>query len=366
MVIKSLAIQNYKNITQASLELSERINSFTGRNGMGKTNVLDAIYYLSVCRSFNGCPDSLVVTYDRPFMLLRGDYLRRGEPEQITCGLQRGKGKTVRRNGKAYRRISEHIGLLPVVMVSPDDQRLISGGTDERRRFIDLIIAQSDADYLNALIRYNRSLESRNALLRSEVTDHLLYESVEASLAAAASVIYAKRCRWLDDFAPIFSRYYADISGGAEPVTLRLLSHLHEAPMAELLDHYRNRDLMLGHTSVGCHRDDLELDLNGHSMRKVGSQGQCKTFTAALRLAQFAFLKRQADITPILLLDDIFDKLDASRVANIINVVAGEEFGQIIITDTDRTYIDELIARTAAVSDHRSFVVEGGDITPAL
>ena len=366
MIIKSLAIQNYKNIAQASLELSPRINCFTGRNGMGKTNVLDAIYYLSVCRSFNNCPDSLVVTYDQPFMMLRGDYERRGEQEQISCGIQRGKGKTVRRNGKAYRRISEHIGLLPVVMVSPDDQRLISGGTDERRRFIDLIIAQSDADYLNDLIRYNRSLESRNALLRAEVTDHLLYESVEASLAAAATAIFKKRCRWLTDFAPIFSRYYAEISGGAEPVELRLISHLHEAPMAELLDHYRSRDIAMGHTTVGIHRDDLELDLLGHSMRKVGSQGQCKTFTAALRLAQFAFLKRQADITPILLLDDIFDKLDAQRVANIINVVAGTEFGQIFITDTDRTYIDELIARTTGAGDHSSFTVEGGHIEAAL
>ena len=330
---------------------------------MGKTNILDAIYYLSFSKSYVNQGDSTVIRHGEEFMLLKGCYLRRGEPEEIALSLQRGKRKTLKRNGKEYKKLSLHIGLLPVVMVSPMDWELIRGAGEERRRLMDVIISQSNPEYLAALIKYGKAVENRNAMIRQGYRDPLLYETVEEQISVSAEYIHKCRSEWVKDFSPIFMDYYRCISGSAESVRLSYKSHLNEMDMRDLLSVCRERDMVIGYTTRGVHRDDIELLLGEHSMRKTGSQGQCKTYTVALRLAQYDFLKRESGVTPILLLDDIFDKLDASRVENIITMVSnGQGFGQIFITDTNRTHLDEIISRVGG--DYSIFVVNKGCITP--
>ncbi len=361
MILKKLSILNYKNIAEANLEFSDKLNCFTGRNGMGKTNLLDAIYYLSFTKSFVHLSEQFAVRNGADYMMLKGEYLRRDEAEEISCGYRPGKRKVIKRNGKEYKRISMHIGLLPAVMVSPLDWELIRGGSEERRRLIDQIISQSSPQYLEALIRYNKYLEQRNSMLKKGFRDNLLFESIEIPLSETAQFIHNKRKVWLEEFTPIFNEYYNKISGGEEHVQLQLVSQLSQCTMQQLLDANREKDAILGYTNAGVHRDDIELLLNGISMRKVGSQGQCKTYTIALRLAQYELTKRNCnDIKPLLLLDDIFDKLDGARVANIISVVSMDKFGQIFITDTDRTYIDQTIRKVGS-KNFKLFSVDNGN-----
>lgn len=362
MVLNSISILNYKNITDAQLVFSPKVNCLIGNNGMGKTNILDAIFYLSFCKSYVNQSDSSVINHDADYMMLQGHYTRRDNEEDITLSLQRGKRKVIRRNGKEYERLSQHIGLLPLVMISPMDWDLIRGAGDERRRLMNQIISQGNKEYLDALIRYNKAVEQRNAMIRQELRDKLLYETLEAQMCEAAVLIHAERERWIKDFTPIFLRYYKTIAGEGESVQLSYLSHLNDDNLQHILDDNRERDFLLGYTSHGVHRDDIELQLNGHSMRKTGSQGQCKTYTIALRLAQFEFLKNNTTTTPILLLDDIFDKLDASRVESIINIVSDERFGQIFITDTNRTHLDEIIKNLSG--DYCMFSVVDGACSP--
>lgn len=363
MTLEQLSILNYKNIADAQLRFSPKVNCLIGNNGMGKTNVLDAIYYLSYCRSYtSGNDHSAAITHEAPLMMLQGHYTRRGNTEDIALSLQRGKRKMMKRNGKEYKRLSQHIGLLPLVMISPLDWDLIRGGGDERRRLMDQIISQGNKQYLDALIRYNKALEQRNSMIRHDYRDTLLYESVEQVMETTAAYIHEQRKQWIEEFAPIFMRYYNAIAGDQEQVRLGYKSHLSEMTMRQLLNANRDRDMLLGYTSRGVHRDDIELWLGSHSMRKTGSQGQCKTYTIALRLAQFEFLKKYTSTTPILLLDDIFDKLDEARVVSIINVVSNsQDFGQIFITDTNRTHLDEIIAMMSG--DYVMMAVENGDIT---
>lgn len=325
---------------------------------MGKTNILDAIHYLSICKSYSNQVDSMVVNHDATFMMLRGNYVRRGEDEEISISYQQGKRKIVKRNGKEYQRLSEHIGLLPLVMVSPMDWDLIRGAGDERRRFMNQIISQGNSEYLAALIRYNKAIESRNKMIKQGFRDAILFETIEQQIASAAQFIHAAREQWVQRLSPIFMRYYGEISNSAETVELTYKSHLNDTDMMTLLARTRQADFALGYTSQGIHRDDIDLLLNGHSMRKTGSQGQCKTFTIALRFAQYDFLKEISGVKPLLLLDDIFDKLDATRVASIIKVVSHDRFGQIFITDTNRTHLDEMIA--ALGNRYKIFFVENG------
>ena len=364
MTLKHITILNYKNIAEARLSFSPGINCLIGNNGQGKTNVLDAIYCLSYCRSFTGSNDASVIKHDEPFMMLQGAYDRRGQDEEITLSQQRGRRKVMRRNGKDYKRLSQHVGLLPLVMVSPMDWDLIRGSGEERRRLMDQIISQTNAEYLDALIRYTKALEQRNALIRNEVDDPLLYETVEHTLQVAGQVIHAAREQWLAEFAPIFMSYYQAVAGENETVRLTYKTHLADGKtMQDVLRENRRRDFAVGYTSRGVHRDDIELWLGDYSMRKTGSQGQCKTYSIALRLAQFDFLKRNTAITPILLLDDIFDKLDARRVERIVGVVSqADTFGQIFITDTNRTHLDHIMSRAAA-GGYALFAVEQGRCT---
>lgn len=359
MKLKSISLVNYKNLEEVNLTLSDKINCFTGKNGMGKTNMLDAIYYLSFGKSFSNQPDSFTVKHGTDYMMLHGGYIRKGENVDVSIGVQPGKRKIVKRNGKEYQRLSEHVGLLPVVMVSPLDLDLIRGGSDERRRFIDQIISQSNKNYLQALLSYNRALENRNHLLKNRVSDTLIYESVEFTLCETAKIIYNQRLNWIEQFSAIFHEYYNLISGNAERVVLKYESQLHDYSMQTILNENRTKDLALGFTSGGIHRDNLDLSVDGFSMRKIGSQGQCKTYTIALRLSQYEFLRQYSGVQPILLLDDIFDRLDGSRVENIINLTASQRFGQIFITDTDRTYVNQMIRRCGS-PDYQMFSVDNG------
>ena len=296
MTLRDISILNFKNIAEASLDFSDNVNCFIGDNGMGKTNLLDAIYYLSFCKSYTGQGDSSLLRHGADMMMVQGRYLRREQEESVSIGYKPGRRKVVKRGGKEYDKLSRHIGLLPLVMVSPADWELIRGTGEERRRFVDQIIAQGDGEYMAHLIRYARGVENRNVMLRRGLRDPLLFETIEQQLCVSATYIHRARIAWIEEFSPIFLEYYRQISASAETVSLSYRSHLNDGvAMQEVLDRNRGRDAVLGYTSVGVHRDDVELMLDGHPMRKIGSQGQCKTYTVAMRLAQYDFMKRTND-----------------------------------------------------------------------
>lgn len=363
MELRHLAITNFKNIADARLDLSPKINCFLGNNGMGKSNLLDAVYYLSFCKSFSGLTDAALVKRGEDFMTLRGEYLRKGTPEELSMGLMPGKRKSFKRTGKEYDRLSAHIGAFPLVIIAPADQELISGTGEERRRFMDMVISQSDPVYLDHLIRYNRALQQRNKLLRDHISDPSLYLALELGMERSAAYITRCRLAWVEQLTERFKTHYSRIAADGETPSLALKSHLAERPDAliELFDQNRRRDDAVGHTSVGPHRDDIELMLNNMPVRRTASQGQCKTYTIALRLAQYDFLRDASHMRPLLLLDDIFDKLDADRVERLVNMVSEEMFGQIFITDTNRDHLDHIMARSA--NHHRTWEVANGQFT---
>ncbi len=360
MILRSLDITNFKNIERARLEFSPKVNALLGDNGMGKSNLLDAVHLLSFTKSFTGAQDQMLIRSGEDFAIVRGTYSRMDAEEDILAGLQRGRRKSFKRGGKEYGRISAHIGLLPLVMVSPADMELINGSGEERRRFMDMVISQTDPRYLNAAMRYARILEQRNRLLRDGAADHALFEAIDFQLDAAAAYISARRHEWTAELRDIFSLYYKAISGSDEEPGLTLVSHTGPGcpALADLLRERFSRDSAVRHTTAGPHRDDLEMTLDGMPVRRTASQGQCKTFTIALRLAQYGFLRRACGMSPLLLLDDIFDKLDAGRVGRIISTVGADTFGQIFITDTNRRHLDEIVAFMGA--DHRLWSVEHG------
>lgn len=347
MILESLSLNNFKNIAECSLDFSPKINCFLGNNGVGKSNLLDAIHYLSFCKSFAGLPDPMLIRRGEDFAIVRGRYLRNGCEEEVTAGLAAGRRKSFRRSGKEYRRLSEHIGLFPLVMVAPADSELINGSGEIRRRFTDMIISQADAPYLEALIRYNRLLTQRNAMLRDGVTDAGLYSAVEVQMDMAAGRICRSRRDFIGRLSPIFAGYYSTIADSRETPELIYRTHLSDGQsLCELFDANRDRDRIMRHTTAGPHRDDIELRLDGMSARQTASQGQSKTYTIALRLAQYEFLKSACGMSPLLLLDDIFDKLDAARVERIMKIAASDTVGQIFVTDTNRQHLDEIVALT--------------------
>lgn len=362
MILKKLSILNYKNILQSEVAFSPKMNCFFGNNGMGKTNLLDVIHYLSFCKSHINTPDSQIINNDQDMCVIQGEYDYEGRGEEIFCAIRRRQRKQFKRNKKEYDKLSEHIGLLPLVMVSPADSDLIRGGSDERRRFLDLIISQQDKQYLHALIQYNKALLQRNMLLKNQSTDASLYEVLEMQMAMYGRMVFEKRQLLVESFIPIFNEYYQTICRSSEQIGLRYISQLTDNELSDLLAANRERDRILGYTSNGVHKDEMEMTLNDQLIRRVGSQGQNKTYLIALKLAQFAFLARKGQTVPILLLDDIFDKLDAARVAEIIKLVSGDSFGQIFITDTNRKYLDEILL--AMNHDYALFRVEQGEVQP--
>ncbi len=365
MILRQITILNYKNIAQAELTLSPKMNCLIGQNGEGKTNLLDAVHFLALCRSSTTSLDSACIRHEAETAMLQGFFVHEdGQTEEIALGLARGRKKQLKRNKKTYKRLAEHIGLIPLVMVSPTDQLLISGGSEERRKFMDVVIAQTDRRYLDALVCYNKALTQRNALLKQEepAPDADLLSLWEEEMARYGQTIFEARSRYVEEFVPVFQQIYSIVSQGREIVDLKYSSHAQRGNLLEVIQRDRAKDLIMGYSLHGVHRDELEMTLGGYPLRREGSQGQNKTFLIALKLAQFDFLRRAgSQTTPLLLLDDLFDKLDADRVEQIVHLVSGDRFGQIFITDTNREHLDQILSRMGG--DYRLFHVKGGEVT---
>lgn len=363
MILENISIINYKNIKGVNLDLSPKINCLIGHNGVGKTNFLDAIYYLSFCRSANNPIDSQIIMHDENFFMLEGNYrTEQGDIENIYCGMKRGTKKHFKRNKKEYKRLSQHIGLVPLIYVSPSDSSLIEGGSEERRRLMDVVISQYDHSYIELLSNYNKALQQRNALLKmEEEPDSSLLDIWEQEMARNGELLFQKRLAFVDELVPVFQQIYQQISGQREIVSLRYISHCQRGPLLDVIQRDRFKDRAVGYSLHGVHRDDLEMLIGDFLMKREGSQGQNKTFVLALKLAQFDFLRRTSSTTtPLLLLDDIFDKLDAQRVESIVQLVSGDNFGQIFITDTNRDHLDKILSKSDG--EYKIFTVEGGDI----
>lgn len=363
MILKQISILNYKNLEQVDLAFSPNMNCFIGQNGMGKTNLLDAVYYLSFCKSATNPIDSQNMMHNQDFFVIQGFYQTElGDVEEVYCGMKRRQKKTFKRNKKEYSRLSDHIGFIPLVMVSPSDAELISGGSEERRRFMDVVISQYDKEYLEALIRYNKALQQRNTLLKAEQEpDEELLSVWEEMMAATGEVVYRKRCEFINEFIPTFQTFYSHISQNQEQVNLTYQSHASQGNLLQLIQEHRVKDRIMGYSLKGVHKDDLVMQIGEYPIKREGSQGQNKTYLIALKLAQFDFLRRTgSNTTPLLLLDDIFDKLDASRVEQIVKLVAGDKFGQIFITDTNREHLDKIMQKIEG--DYKVFSVENGRI----
>jgi DNA replication and repair protein RecF len=368
MHIEHLSIVNYKNIAQAEIDLSPKMNCFVGNNGMGKTNLIDAVYFLSFSKSHTNSVDSQNIKHESEFFVLEGRYAdedANNSSTEIYCGVKRHAHKVLKRNKKEYEKIADHIGQIPLVLVSPSDYTLISGGSDERRKFIDGVISQYDHRYLQSLLAYNRALQQRNSLIRNEVDDPLQYEVWEEQMAGQSGYIYQKRQEFIADFSPLFEHFYNYIAQQNEQVNIGYTSHLQQQPdLKLLLAQTRNRDRLIGYTTKGTHRDELTMMLDGYPLRHTGSQGQTKTYLIALKLAQFDFLSKIEKTLPILLFDDIFDKLDADRVQQIVKLMKEDNrFGQILITDTDREHITDIIKDTG--SEYKIFAVANGNVEQA-
>jgi DNA replication and repair protein RecF len=363
MHLSSLSVINFKNYDQADLELSQKMNCFVGENGVGKTNLLDAIHYLALCKSNLNPVDSQNIRYDTDFSVIQGIFDRKGKEETIYCSIRKNKKKQFKRNKKDYKRLAEHIGLIPLVMISPADYILIQGGSEERRRLMNSVIGQYDRNYLENVISYNRILAQRNKLLKeqngvagfSEVLDVL-----DTQLLQYGIPVFESRKEFIERLMPVFQQFYQHVSGMKETVTLNYSSQLLKSDFQKLLAESRTKDIIVQYTTTGIHKDDISMELDQHSLKKIGSQGQQKTYLVALKLAEFEFMRETMDNTPILLLDDVFDKLDAFRVKQIIKLVADNTFGQIFITDTNETRMMDILKEIPA--EHSVFHIGDGVI----
>ena len=350
MHLRHLNCVNYRNIAECSLELSPKFNCFLGDNGMGKTNLLDAIHFLSLTKSHLASTDALLVRHGEPFMMMEGLYESEGHDERIEVTIKPKVKKQIKRNGKLYTRMADHIGLIPIVLISPIDQQIIADGSDERRRFMDIVISQCDVRYLSALSRYNSLLKNRNELLRriseGAAVEEELLDILDSQMSVEAAYIYAKRADFIAKFVPFFDSAYSEICSSREAVHLQYVSQLERGELEPLLSECRLRDKAIGYTTRGVHKDDLLLAIDGYPLKNTGSQGQTKSVVVAMKLAQYQLLGQMRRVKPILLLDDVFDRLDSTRVGNIIRMVSRDDFGQIFITDTSRNHIDTLLHQT--------------------
>jgi DNA replication and repair protein RecF len=343
MFLKHLSLVNYKNLDSASFEFDTKINCFVGNNGVGKTNVLDSIYHLAFGKSYFNPITSQNINHNADFFVVEGQFEKLQKEEQILVSAKRGQKKVIKRNNKPYEKFSEHIGFIPTVIISPADRDLIIEGSETRRKFMDGVISQSDNVYLNKLIQYGKINAQRNSLLKYFAANHSFdrdtLEVYNLQLSDLGQYIFEKRKAFLEEFIPIFNKRYADITKNEEQVDISYKSQLFDSSLASLLEANLQKDMALQYTSVGTHKDDLSFEIEGHPIKKFGSQGQQKSFLVALKLAQFDFIKAISKVNPILLLDDIFDKLDEQRVAHIVALVATDQLGQIFISDThaDRT-----------------------------
>ena len=350
MILKELSLINYKNFDSRSFELDAKINCFVGNNGVGKTNVLDAVYHLSFGKSYFNPVTTQNINHAADFFVIEGLYEKNDRDEKVIVSAKRGQKKVIKRNGKAYERFSEHIGVLPLVIISPADRDLIIEGSATRRKFMDGVIAQGDKAYLNDLMAYNKLLSQRNALLKYFAANHTYDPETlhvyNDQMTDLGTKIFEKRKKFLERFRPIFQERYQAISGGKEKVYLKYKCQLKDKPFDQLFTEALPKDRMVQYTTAGTHKDDLSLKIDEHPIKKFGSQGQQKSYLIALKLAQFDFIKQQSGTVPLLLLDDIFDKLDENRVSQIINLVNDENFGQLFISDTHPERTEEIIKKT--------------------
>jgi DNA replication and repair protein RecF len=368
MYLRKLSLTNFKNYTDAELEFSPRINCFVGNNGVGKTNILDAIHYLSLTKSFFNNIDSISIHHGEDYFIINGTFVRDGEEDQIYCAFQKQKQKVLKKNGKEYQRLSEHIGKFPVVMISPADSSLVSEGSEERRKFLNKIISQYDAGYLDSVLKYSKALQNRNRLLKDfRLSGNFDNDSLviwDSQLVKYGTTVYNERKNLVDELIPVFQEHYSLISSEKEKVRLTYRSHLSEGNYMEALVNSLSKDRFLEYTTTGIHKDDLLLEMNGHSVRSLGSQGQQKSYLVALKLAKFDYIKRRSGISPILLLDDIFDKFDADRVEQIIRLVGNHRFGQIFITDTHQSRLHEILS--SHNTDYKLFRINNNSVDEVI
>ncbi len=364
MYLQQLSVINFKNYAEAGLTFSEGVNVFTGNNGAGKTNLLDAIHYLSLCKSYFNPIDTQQIKQGTDFFIVTGNFSKNNKAEAIACSVKRNQKKQFKRNKKDYQRLADHIGLFPLVMVSPYDISIIIEGSEERRKFIDNVISQTDNQYLDELITYNKVLANRNALLKQIADtgryDPSLLEVMDGQLTLSANRIFEKRKVFMESFTAIFNQHYRFLSDDAEEVELVYDSQLLKDDFATLLKKTAERDKVLERTTTGIHKDDLLFAIHGMPMKKFGSQGQQKSFLIALKLAQYSFLHQQKGFKPILLLDDIFDKLDDQRVTKLLQMISNHDFGQVFITDTHLSRVKNIFSEIGV--DIRLFKVKGGEI----
>jgi len=364
MYLQQLSVINFKNYAEAGLTFSEGVNVFTGNNGAGKTNLLDAIHYLSLCKNYFNPIDSQQIKQNADFFIITGNFNKNGSAEAVACSVKRNQKKQFKRNKKDYQRLADHIGLFPLVMVSPYDISIIIEGSEERRKFIDNVISQTDNSYLDELINYNKVLANRNALLKLIADtgryDPSLMEVLDEQLSVSGMLIFEKRKAFMESFTGIFNQHYRYLSDGAEEVDLTYESQLLQDDFNSLLKKTLEKDRILERTTAGIHKDDLLFTIHGMPMKKFGSQGQQKSFLIALKLAQYSFLYRQNGFKPILLLDDIFDKLDDLRVTKLMQMISNHDFGQVFITDTNVSRVKNIFGEIGV--EIQMFKVKGGEI----
>lgn len=349
MFLKELSLTNYKNFESLRFSFDTKIICFVGLNGVGKTNILDSIYHLSYTKSYFNPIPSQNIKHGETFFFISGKYMIHDKEENILVSLKKGDKKIIKRNNKLYKKFSDHIGKIPLVLISPDDRNLIIEGSETRRKFIDGIISQTDKEYLNNLIDYNKTLKQRNALLKmfydNSENIRKTIDIYDRQLSSDAQKIYDKRREFLNEFIPIFKSRYKELSNDKENVEIKHSSDISpDQNLYKLLKNSLEKDLRFQYTTKGIHKDDLNLNLDNFPIKKYGSQGQQKTFLIAMKLAQFDYLSK-LDSKPILLLDDIFDKLDDTRVKQIINLVNQEKFNQIFISDTNKTRSENIIKK---------------------
>lgn len=364
MYLKQLILTNFKNYTYQSLDLSERLNCFVGRNGMGKTNLLDAVYYLCMCKSHFGLNDSLVRKHGEDFFRLEGNFVKEEKKEKVVAKVIPRKKKAFERNDAQYDRLMDHIGLLPVVMVAPDDTAIAREGSEERRRFLDNTLSQLDRLYLRHLVKYNRLLQQRNALLKQFAAerrfDEKLLRIFDEQMLEPASYIVRTRQQFSDKFEPKLKENYRVISDKQEEVGCIYKSKLLTESFEDLLEAATEKDRILQRTTIGIHKDDLAFKISDYPLKNFASQGQLKSFILALKLAQYEFLRAEKGVAPLLLLDDIFDKLDNNRVRQLIKLILERNYGQTFITDTDERRLEEVLE--GAGSDFKMFNVKNGEL----
>ena len=358
-LLEKIVISDFRNIELQEIEFSPNVNCISGNNGEGKTNLLDAIYYLSMTKSAFATSDKFNFRHGTEEFSIAGVYaMENGLSSRFALRMTSKGEKKVKRDDKPYLKVSEHIGVLPVVMVSPADVSMVSESGDERRRFVNAVLSQMDREYMSAMQQYNRLLMQRNKMLKDMVVDRSLLEVIDMRMAALAEPVYQARRRFAAELKPIVAEYYTALSGGGEEVDIEYDSDLSNAGLEQLLSASYEKDCIMKHTTVGIHRDDFLFTMNGHPIRRYGSQGQQKSFLVSLKFAQYEIMKKNYGFAPVLLLDDVFDKLDMGRISNLLQMVASNDFGQIFITDSNKVRMSGIV--DGLTQDRAYFETVGG------